>query len=151
MSGDPGTDAGPAPAPVIQAFDATSPGPRAELLLRGEILEQGNRMRERLAGCQDSFVIRRRLMDASRGPGSERTVMASRLLLWMGDGLRGPSVTWGCAPSLRGRDGGASPPAGSLDGQGWKSHSVQPQLCALLDPTAKPLATLKRRRGKGML
>lgn len=58
------------------------------------------------------------LMVAFGGPNSEGTLMASRFLLWVGDGLLVMSP------------GGVEEPAylpSALDGQGWESHPAQQQ------------------------
>lgn len=84
-------DAGPAPAPVIPAFDSGSPEPRA---LGSAAARRGNSQesiweRELLAGCQESFLLREKSMDALGGHGGERMGTTFTFLPWVEDGLWG--------------------------------------------------------------
>lgn len=114
MFGNADTD--PDSAPVTQGLDASPPEPWADLLPGGESPRKGIRDRELPAGCQDSFLLRMKLMFAFlRRPGQRG---------W-GDGFQVLAVGGQALGGAVGRGvGGASTPVG---GHG------QP-LCASLGP-----------------
>lgn len=84
--GNADVDAGPASAPVIRAFDAGPPEPRAKLLLACSLAHRRNPGKGiwgggLCTGCQDPFLLPVRLMDA-HGVRAPEAVMTSRFLLW---------------------------------------------------------------------